>query len=59
MYVGALQIRLPDEMRIVVISGGRSWARESPPSSRFAAPAKDREARKLRRLWSICITVPQ
>src|SRR6476646_9554733 len=51
-------MRVPVGMRTVVVSGGRSWAREPSQSSRLAAPAKDKEARKLRRLWSVCMTVP-
>jgi hypothetical protein len=58
MYVGALQMRVPVGMRTVLVSGDASWAKHSSRPRRLAAPANDAQARKSRRLWSVCITVP-
>jgi hypothetical protein len=51
-------MRVPVGMRTVVVSGGASWAKDSPRPRRLAAPANDAAARKPRRLWSVCMTVP-
>src|SRR5262245_24480140 len=59
MYVGALQMRVPVGMRTVVVSGGASWAKDSPRPRRLATPANDTDARKSRRLWNLCMTLPR
>ena len=41
-----------------ILSGGAFWAKDSPRPRRLATPAIDAEARKSRRLWSVCMTVP-
>src|SRR5215831_16003055 len=50
-------MRVPVGMRTVVVSGGASWANDSPRPRRLAAAANDAEARKSRRLWSVRMTV--
>src|SRR5262245_37363072 len=47
---------VPVGMRTVVVSGGASWANDSPRPRRPAAAANDAEVRKSRR-WSVCMTV--
>jgi hypothetical protein len=51
-------MRVPVGIRMVVVSGGASWAKESSQPMRFAAASDDMEARKLRLLWSVCMKVP-
>src|SRR5215471_10459236 len=46
-------------MRTVVVSGGASWAKDPPRPSKLAAPANDTDARKSRRLWNLCMTLPR
>src|SRR5262249_30588791 len=52
-------MRVPVGMRTVVVSGGASWAKDPPRPSRLAAPANDTDARKSRRLWNLCMTLPR
>ena len=52
---GAMQMPTFFTSRIVVVSGGASWASEVVALMRPAAPADDSVARKRRRLWVDCI----
>src|SRR2546425_7798091 len=57
MYCGARQMLGTRASRMVVVSGGPSWANEVPVPIRPAAPADESVARKRRRLCDDCITV--
>src|SRR5262245_58972007 len=52
-------MRVPVGMRTVVVSGGASWAKDPPRPSKLAAPANDTDARKSRRLWNLCMSLPR